>query len=147
MAHITERSFQTKNKYIMVKSTISLFLLFLLFFLSNSVFSQNKLDTLNVIVKSFKKHEGYPFKFQIYIILKNDKLLKNRIEVHDSIILCLNPPKSEKLFLKIYKNRKRIFASGEWNEAGFLGIVTYYDRRGNIKKQSLFNHGEFINDL
>lgn len=75
------------------------------------------------------------------ILFSNGNILNDDTKVHDLIIKPLKASEQEKLFIKIYDKKKRLFASGEWNEEGFLNTVTYYNKSGSIKSIAILKNG------
>jgi hypothetical protein len=122
-------------------------LIFTFFLFAQNVYSQFEMDTLKVEVKFCKMKDRYNIgSHRMNIKKENNILITDYTKIIDSIIICLNHQNSGYLFLKIY-HRNRLFATGEWNESGFQNIVSYYDRKGRMKKQCQFDNGNYIKFL
>lgn len=124
----------------------SVVILVLFWGLFSSVYGQTNLevDTISVSIFSPKKKKAYGFDYKTkFVLLENSEKIKDQNKVHDYLITFLDPPKQGYLYLKIYRRNGKLFASGKWNEMGFLDVVSYY-KRGEISKKASFNQGTFV---
>ena len=109
-----------------------------LFFSLFAVTGFSQQDTISATIKHRKAGSDYILYEQKIGVVLDGKLTFTVSVVHDYFISILDKAPGNKVPLKLWDKKGRLFAVGLWNESGFNGTVTYYDAKGRVKSTAFF---------